>query len=395
MPTPAALNATEPAALSRLPGASAGRSSTAISDNIAVARVICICGIVYVHAWTGLDIDGLRAQGGSWHSMLYWTLIELFGRSSVPLLSVISGWLVARSVSRRSYGCFVSGKAKSLLLPMILWNLIAATLVIVLARYGGLRAPQPELGLPLLNEILHFTAPAEINVQNAFLRDVFVCMLAAPLLVRLPSAVLAVLAAGLLAWAVEGWQLYLLLRPQILLFFVLGILACRTRFDRVVDGLPVLPLTVAFGALGVGKCWLSIWGQHHLVTHPEAVAGLDNLLRLVAAAFFWRLSGMVARSRWGTVVKGLESYTFLLFCSHVLLIWLLCPVIGPWFGRFGEPGYPLFLLLQPLLALGGAVVTGQVLIRTWPAAALILSGGRLSRPASDRRFPAAAKAVGL
>ena len=352
-------------------------ASSSISANIAVARVICICGIVYVHAWTGLDVDGLRAQGGSWHSVLYWALIELLGRSSVPLLSVISGWLVAKSVARRSYGHFIARKAKSLVLPMVLWNLMAVAVILLLARYGELRAPQPDFGLPLLNEILHLTAPGEINVQNAFLRDVFICMLAAPLLVRLPSAALALLVCGLLAWAIEGWQLYMLLRPQILLFFVLGILACRTGFETVVDRLPLLPLAVVFAVAGAAKCWLSIWGQYHLTTHPEAVAVLDNVLRLVAAMFFWRVAGALGRSAAGPLLARLDAYTFVLFCSHVLLIWLLGPLIGPLFGRFGEPGYPVFLLAQPVVMLGGAMAIGQVMRKTWPGAAAILSGGRL------------------
>src|SRR3546814_1653028 len=75
-------------------------------------------------AWTGLNIDQLRAQGTGWQSVPYWTLIELFGRSSVPLLSIISGWLVMASVSKRDYAQFAGGKAKSLLLPMVAWNLI-------------------------------------------------------------------------------------------------------------------------------------------------------------------------------------------------------------------------------------------------------------------------------
>ncbi|MFP5434535.1 MAG: acyltransferase, partial [Alphaproteobacteria bacterium] len=31
------------------------------SDAIAIARVICIVGVVYVHAWTGLNGEALNA----------------------------------------------------------------------------------------------------------------------------------------------------------------------------------------------------------------------------------------------------------------------------------------------------------------------------------------------
>src|SRR3546814_2085894 len=112
------------------------------------------------------------------------------------------------SGAKRSYGQFVGGKAKSLLLPMVLWNLTTLAFVVAFAHFGQLKAPQPGFGLqPLLREILHLQAPGEINVQNAFLRDVFVCMMIAPLLVRLPSIALGAMLAGVFAWCIEGWQL--------------------------------------------------------------------------------------------------------------------------------------------------------------------------------------------
>src|SRR3546814_3865953 len=72
------------------------------------------------------------------------------------------------SVSKRDYAQFAGGKAKSLLLPMVAWNLITVGLVVFFAHFGDLRAPKPALGMAFLNEIFHLTAAGEINVQNAF-----------------------------------------------------------------------------------------------------------------------------------------------------------------------------------------------------------------------------------
>ena len=60
------------------------------SDAIAIARVICIVGVVYVHAWTGrggADLDALRTTG---QEMLRWVLMEIFGRSAVPLIQQLN-----------------------------------------------------------------------------------------------------------------------------------------------------------------------------------------------------------------------------------------------------------------------------------------------------------------
>src|SRR3546814_1120302 len=94
-------------------------------------------------------------------------------------------------------------------------------------------------------------------------------MLAAPLLARLPDNALALVLAATLAWSIDGWQLFILLRPQILLFFLIGIFAFRYRLDRLAGLAPMLPLVIAFAALGAGKCWLSVMGQHYQSNHAD------------------------------------------------------------------------------------------------------------------------------
>src|SRR3546814_16646024 len=79
-------------------------------------------------------------------------------------------------------------------------------------------------------------------------------MMIAPLLVRLPSIALGAMLAGVFAWCIEGWQLFLLLRPQILLFFLVGVLACRFSLNTFVERLPMLPVTAAFAVVGAGQC---------------------------------------------------------------------------------------------------------------------------------------------
>src|SRR3546814_1274834 len=137
--------------------------------------------------------------------------------------------------------------------------------------------------MAFLNEIFHLTAAGEINVQNAFLRDIFICMLAAPLLARLPDNALALVLAATLAWSIDGWQLFILLRPQILLFFLIGIIAFRYRLDRLARRARMLPLVIALAELGAGKCWLSVVGRHYESKPAETLVAIDNVLRLVAA----------------------------------------------------------------------------------------------------------------
>src|SRR3546814_1270621 len=112
----------------KAPGAVRCQSETLRRDTIAIARVICIFGIVYTHAWTGIGLSEIRNHGLDWTTGLYWFLVEVFSRGQVPLLSVISGWLVAPSIDRRAYWGLVREKAQGLLGPILGWGSEANTL---------------------------------------------------------------------------------------------------------------------------------------------------------------------------------------------------------------------------------------------------------------------------
>ena len=116
------------------------------SDAISIARVICILGVVYVHAWTGLNGHDLEIARGTPQENLRWLLMEIFGRSAVPLLGVISGWLVAGSSRAQNWFRHVLQKAQTILLPMILWNGLGILLVSGAAWSLGLSAPVPVSG---------------------------------------------------------------------------------------------------------------------------------------------------------------------------------------------------------------------------------------------------------
>jgi hypothetical protein len=356
-----------------------------VSAAIGVARVVCILGVVYAHAWTGLGGDQLAAAHGTPQGVLRWLLVELFGRSAVPLLGMISGWLAAGSVVKRSYAGFLASRARTILAPMVLWNALAVLLVSGAALSGWINAPVPSSWRDWADELLCLGGPADINVQMPFLRDLFVCMAAAPLLARLPRVGLMAVAAAALAWTVAGVSFPLLLRPSILAFFAIGMLARRERLEARVGALPIAGLAAPFAALALAAALADASGA---ALSAWAAAGLDIALRFAAGAFFWAAAWRIAkRAPAGWLLKA-EPFAFLMFCAHVVMIWLVGPLIGRVTGPLGSPFYPLFLVIQPPLVLLATVGVGRALVRLAPAAAKLLSGGRL--PAAPRLAPALA-----
>lgn len=357
------------------------------SAAVGVARVLCILGVVYAHAWVGRGGAELAAAAVTRQGVLRLILMESLGRSAVPLLGMVSGWLVAASVRKRSYVSFVAGRARTVLAPMVLWNGLAIVLVSGGAYLGLVNAPVPRTWTWLLNEIFCLAAPSEINVQMAFLRDLFVCMAVAPLLVRAPRALLLAVAAAAVAWSLSGISFPLLLRPSILLFFVVGILARRDGLERRVAGLPPGLLAIPYLVLALGAAWAgAAWGGRGPA--PVWMTSVDLLLRFAAGAFFWSLAWRLAERPAGRWLLKAEPYVFLMFCSHLIMIWLAGPLIGRLTGPLGAPLYPVYLLMQPALVLLATLGLGRLLVNAAPAAAGMLSGGRLNANGGPRLRPA-------
>ena len=67
----------------------ARNADSRLSTAIAIARLIGIMGIVYVHAWTGRTAEELAAVAFSWQAVLRTVLGEVFGRSDweMPMLT--------------------------------------------------------------------------------------------------------------------------------------------------------------------------------------------------------------------------------------------------------------------------------------------------------------------
>jgi hypothetical protein len=61
----------------------------------------------------------------------------------------------------------------------------------------------------------------------------------------------------------------------------------------------------------------------------------------------------------------------------MIMIWLFGPLIGLVTGPLGSPLYPIFLIAQPFLVLGGTILLGNALAQVAPNATQILSGGRM------------------
>lgn len=323
--------------------------SRAQSEAIRLARVVCILSMVTVHFWPGAGRI-LTGAGPAAAHPFYLLLVDYLGRSSVPLLSVISGALFI--LSARGFDGpwqILPKKLRSLIVPMILWSAALLLLYLLHASATGDRSRLPQDLPGWINALFALTAPPA-NLPLAFLRDTFVCglilatTLSLALTLRWP--VLALLLPVLAALLQHQTGLPLVLRPQIALFFALGAALALS------GGLRLSPPWILVLALLV----LDI-GLRNALGGELPVWARELLNRIAMSLLVWKLCETLVRHAptLAQRLRRIEPYTFTLFCSHMLAVTLVAGVTGALDYSETRDSYLLVFLLQYPLALALAV----------------------------------------
>jgi hypothetical protein len=312
---------------------------TRLSRAIGIARVICIMGIVYVHAWTGRNGQDLQLFNDTSQGLMRWALIDLMARSSVPLLSMISGWLVGPSFAKRGWQIFLKGKARTILLPMVLWNALAIFFVSGAAYLGLIYAPPGHAVVDHRRAVLPGHAQRYQRADPLPARSV--CLHAGGAAAGAPAQPgpdrCGAGRARMVAGAGEPGS-GVAAAPSILLFFIAGLLARRHHLAAWMALRPLVLVGAPYAVIATAKVWLEVVGVDRGYNDPLMLASIDLAMRCATAIFFWAIAWRLAASRVAAPLLRIEPYMFLMFCAHLIMIWLLGPLIGDHiFGPIGSP----------------------------------------------------------
>jgi fucose 4-O-acetylase-like acetyltransferase len=335
------------------------RAGAVFSANLDAWRFILIVLVVLNHALImqeDIGADGSALERG----------IVALTRAAVPALSVLSGYLLASSRPVRLVD-LVGRKARSLILPFLVWN-TAAVLLLLAANEIWQFWPEWDLArlstYRLVNSLTAFHG-APGNAPLYFLRDLFLCFLAFTLLRRIvgttPGYALAL--AVVLANYVFGFDGRVIIRDTIPLFFLLGIglhvfpgvLAACARWT--------LPLTI--GALAVLPAWAfgsTWWGEPSLLE-----IGTLAIFAALVVGLAQRLQPEAWLSDWG------RGYSFMIFLSH----WWTLRVLDQGLHALGAPDAVFDALAAPVAVLAG-IVLAQIITLLPGSVAAAVSGGRVA-----------------
>lgn len=361
-----------------------------ISDSIRVARVIGILGLVIIHVPPWRVELGEPPRAVEAFDLVFLYCQELFGRASVPLLSVISGYLMVHQHGDIGAAARLGKKARSLLVPLVGWNMIAILLTAAMTR----QLPYQTLD-QWADALLAITSEPAIHPLY-FLRDIFVCALFFPLIrlavERATMASLALVAAASLA----GWTYPLFVGSGPLLFFTAGVAIALGRLSADLDGYQKRLLAAA--ALLAPAFTTAVMVQ--MLVDPAEEERLKAAFtiglfveRICGAWFVWTVARWTLRQRWNPLVQAIEPYIFMVFCSHILWLTAAWNVLEAGGLSYDHPLYPLFFATAPFQALAAALALSAVLRRSSPRLLRLLCGGRVppptdwarvSRPAGSR-----------
>ncbi|TVZ39691.1 acyltransferase-like protein [Alteromonadaceae bacterium 2753L.S.0a.02] len=334
-----------------------------LSTPIKMSRVVCILFMTFAHNFIILK---LKASQNPFIAKFCTALVDVMARSSVPLLTVISGFLIIHYLVKYDWQQIARKRFKSLILPMISWNLLCATVAIAI----GMTVPNHP------NTILALTDHSFV-IPLTFLRDLFVLSALSPLLYfalkHVPLLTLAVIAGFCSFFDLHP----ILLREQMLIFFAAGMYAGMYQISL---GRVTLPLvTILFVILAVVELNLFFDFSNFSLFKTEIY---ENLIkRPICALFVILLMLHLVRSHKQTTqsLLKIEPFIFIVFLAHPLLTHFLSAALGK-FGLTSSEPLALFSgLMLPLLVLVSCFVLNEC-FKMAPRSIQLLFTGKHSEP---------------
>jgi succinoglycan biosynthesis protein ExoH len=260
-------------------------------------RILLISGIVFVH----VPSDAATSQYLGSNNIFDWLRVFLgdsLFRIGVPCLSAISGYLLfVRGLDAFDYGRTLRSKARTVLLPFLLWNGGLFAVVLAIQHAGMGVGYFHDLWNASARDFLTHAFALEdfpVNVPLYFLRDLLVCILLSPLLAfGIRRAPLLTLGFLFVIAVVPDIPVGIVLKKSILFSFAFGIYLAVYKLDvRALDRFAISGTTAMLLLAALLSIGLYLTGPDY----PLALDFALNALSVLGAVGFWLMSALAART---------------------------------------------------------------------------------------------------
>ncbi|MFZ4289643.1 acyltransferase family protein [Variovorax sp. HJSM1_2] len=331
-----------------------------ISKRIAILRYLLIFGIIVLHTPPYVP---LAETGPGFFNFIKALFQHAIFRASVPVLTFISGYLLFNSQLDLNFKKLIPKKIKSILIPLIIFNLPIAVAVYFIQMNQWMDHVfsinlYPFKLINWANAIVGlFTAP--INFPLNFLRDLFLLSVIAPVFGFFLRKYIwhgLIIVFFLFFFDLDG-QFFL--RNTMPILFYIGGMASIQKWDMSkLDKYGPLLLAI-FLALCISVVFFKIENRSYL--------------RLVSPLLIWPAAAMLVNTRFGDWLAKLSKYSFFTFLAQGPLFLVAFFIYQKIFS--GIP-YWIFWILTPIIL---ALILAQIYIysnRFFPKTMRIVLGNR-------------------
>lgn len=346
------------------------------AQRIAMLRYLMIVGIVVLHTPPFVPITEI---GPTLFDQVKAFFQNAGFRATVPVLTLISGFLLFRTGLDQQWHKLATKKARTILVPFLVFNLGLLAAAYALQRATGITTSYaliPFDARTWLDAAFGLTR-SPINYPLNFLRDLIVLMLLAPLfglfLRKAPWLGLAVVALVFLN-DVDGLLVLRGLMP--VMFYIGGMAAVRRWNLQALDGYAWLCL-----AAFVLSCMAML---HWRVTNV-------TYLGLVAPFLIWPAASLLHGSAIGRWLQQQSKYSFFIFIAHapiLLATWMVFQKLG------GRVPYVVYWVGAPLLVVALLTVVYRIAAYLMPSAFAFITGGCTARAGESEQRRATPELAG-
>lgn len=341
-----------------------------ISDAIRFTRILCIFLMMYAHVPHAENSTGVL-------NTVSLFLENRIALASVPLLSVVSGWLFVKTYKGSAVQS-IRKKIRSLLIPMVLWCSVVITIYEVAAVFINVRYDFPENSLQWLSGFLSI-ADHPFDRPLYFLHDLFICTMIGTLILSIDGNRYRILCWWIalvlgVILSVFAPQTYFMQRALLLPTFLTGMLIGLSEVN-VLSRTFISPLLAA----------MALCGAIALYFLPSQISGFDkdseiaNIIilseRFMFAVVAWYIIVRTYKFS-STKFLSFEKYVFFVFCSHFIVFKSIEAILFRFISRESNFVY-VFTFLDPIFGVIFGIIGYEILKRISPLALAYLTGGRV------------------
>lgn len=339
-------------------------------QRISILRYLMIVGIVVLHMPPYVPIAEV---GSGLFDQLKAFFQNAAFRATVPVLTVISGYLLFRTGLDQDWRKLARKKARTILLPFLVFNLGLLVVAYCAQRWVGVSTSYQLIPFDphvWLNAAFGLTS-SPINYPLNFLRDLLAVMILAPfmgiLLRKSPWAGLLIV-IGVFYFNLDG---VFILRDVMPIMFYLGGLAALRQWNLQALDRFAWPCLAAFVAI----C---------LIVVQLRVAN-TNYFRFVAPFLIWPAAALLTGTAIGRWLEKHSKYSFFIFVAHAPVLLVLSMA----YQRVaGTVPYPLYWFCAPVVIVIILTCIHRLLMRHVPVLFSAVIGVKPGpRPMDSHRSP--------